>query len=208
MMYTTLPHVRKQKQTPDDVYYSPARPKAETVRSEDKEEKYTQEENNYAYNDDRYIRMKVRNRNRWSDLDDYYSDPYAYTYKGCYCSCNYNPRLYWSSNYTPYAPKVVYTSKSPIYSKPRTSNLRVFDGQGHVDTKKPAEHPKVYTTKPVNRTTPTDNAGNVLRSIFRGSDNSSSSNTNTKSTNSSTPSSSNSSGSSSTNNGNAPTRKF
>ncbi|WP_207496678.1 hypothetical protein [Aridibaculum aurantiacum] len=55
----------KAGQTPDDVYYSPAKDfvaKKETTR--DRYEDYTKQ-------DDQYLRMKVRNRTRWSTIDDY-----------------------------------------------------------------------------------------------------------------------------------------
>jgi hypothetical protein len=209
ILFTSCSTAYRSGQTPDDVYFSPARPQAEYVSTDDKEDKYTRQDQ-YSYNDDRYIRMKVHNRDRWSYFDDYYRDPLAYTYQGCYCSCNYNPRLYWDNYYSPYAPKIiVYNPKSPIYTRPRTYNLHVYDGPANNPTKVPAV--KTYNT-PVNRTNSSSETGNVLRSIFRGSDNSSSnsnSNTGTRSTNSSSSSSSSSSsGSSSTNNGNAPVRKF
>src|SRR5688500_14618714 len=73
----------KTGQTPDDVYYSPARAQDEYVRTENRQEQYNRQD---RYNqpdqseDDRYLRMKVRNRRAWSDLDYYYSDPFAYNY--------------------------------------------------------------------------------------------------------------------------------
>lgn len=55
-------------ETPDDVYYSygAARPAAE--------ERYTERSDDYVSywddSDDRYLRMKVRDRDRWSQIDD------------------------------------------------------------------------------------------------------------------------------------------
>src|SRR4030095_114400 len=77
----------KSGQTPDDVYYSPTRPQDEYVRVEEKEE--------YRYNDDyyddRYLRMKVHDRTRWTYLDDWYSyDRYGYRANYIYGSY-YNP---------------------------------------------------------------------------------------------------------------------
>ena len=49
----------KTGQTPDDVYYSPARPQDEYVRTEKQDDRrYLSDE--YYY--DRYLRMKVSNR--------------------------------------------------------------------------------------------------------------------------------------------------
>ena len=50
----------KTGQTPDDVYYSPVRPQDEYVRMEREDDRsYRYEEDFY---EDRYLRMKVRNR--------------------------------------------------------------------------------------------------------------------------------------------------
>lgn len=88
-------------QTPDDVYYSPQRPQAsqnEYVNVEQNNSnryQYNNDENNsdeYSY-DDEYLRMKVRNRARWSMLDNdfyfYNASPFAY-----YTPYSYNPYAY------------------------------------------------------------------------------------------------------------------
>src|SRR5690349_1268056 len=78
----------KTGQTPDDVYFSPARPQDEYVRTEKSEERKRYD--GEVYRDDRYLRMKIHNR-RYADLyDDYYSyNPYYYHY--------YNSSLYYNS---------------------------------------------------------------------------------------------------------------
>ncbi len=91
----------KTGQTPDDVYYSPVKPQEEYVESEKKEE-----DRQYSYNedyyDDRYLRMKVRNRYRWSGLDSWYAyDRYSIGYNYSYGSFN-NPFNTWSYYYNPY----------------------------------------------------------------------------------------------------------
>src|SRR5688500_9487460 len=84
----------KTGQTPDDVYYSPAKPQDEYVqvdKEEDRDYRY-----NDQYYDDRYLRMKVRNRSRWDDLNDwYFYDRYSYTYNYHYGSW-YNPYKSWN----------------------------------------------------------------------------------------------------------------
>src|SRR4051812_1458590 len=89
----------KSGQTPDDVYFSPARPTAEYVSNE------TKDENQYlnnGYSDDEYLRMKVHNR-RWSSLDDgYYSynpNYYSYIYSSFYYNSPWNPYTYWNYCY-------------------------------------------------------------------------------------------------------------
>ena len=58
-------------QTPDDVYYSPGRPMEERVNTRVEEEKKQQYDEYVSNMDDRFLRMKVSNYNRWFMLDDY-----------------------------------------------------------------------------------------------------------------------------------------
>ena len=77
--------VYKSSQTPDDVYFSPAREIKETDNVEDR----------YVDNsaDDRYLRMKVQNHNRWSTIDDYnYWNSPSYTFSNSYF--NYGSPFY------------------------------------------------------------------------------------------------------------------
>lgn len=75
----------KSGQTPDDVYYSPGR----EVASAKEEEISRQQQDEYreyiSSQDDRYLRMKVANRSRWSSIDDY-----DYWYDSRYDFGNYN----------------------------------------------------------------------------------------------------------------------
>jgi len=224
-------------QTPDDVYFSPARSQQDYVQVQDDEDRsyrrndeYNRvDDEYYNYNDDRYLRMKIRNRNQWAYLDDYYRDPYAYNYYNKYSNNYYyngygysNPRGYWNSYYNPYmnsyytphyAPYgghvYIVSPRTPIRSTPRTYNLHVFDSpQNNGNTNATSTRPRRYNTNSNrNYTTPSRNTGNELRNTYRGSENASRSNS-TISTqkSSSTPppaSSNNSSG-----NSNAPRRKF
>ncbi len=204
----------KSGQTPDDVYFSRSKPQEEYVRVEKEDDRqYRREEQQddyYSYNDDRYLRMKIRNRNQWTYLDEYYRDPYAYTYdskyyynSNCYCT----PRTYWNSYYNPYGSNVIIVNnRNPIKNAaPRKYNLHVFD-----DTKDNAYNPKMpgnnSTKYRTNRTdNPSRNTGNDLRDVFRSNNSSTNNNSSSKpaSTQSSSNNSSNSSGSST-----APRRKF
>ncbi len=96
----------KAGQTPDDVYFSKGKPHDEYVQ-QNKQDSYRYDEQS---DDDRYLRMKVHNRRTWSDLDYYYSDPYAYNYYNRFN--NYNTFSYntpwnyyasWNYFYNPYA---------------------------------------------------------------------------------------------------------
>jgi hypothetical protein len=65
----------KNGQTPDDVYYSPViGVAAEKIQNNTTARN---EYENYVSSDDRYLRMRVANRDRWSAMDDFYywNDP-------------------------------------------------------------------------------------------------------------------------------------
>ena len=221
-------------QTPDDVYYSPARPQDEYVRVENKEEKQYRGNDNrrndddyYTYDDDRYLRYKVRNRDRWSYLDDYYRDPYAYNYynKVYYNTYSYS-RSYWNTYFNPYSftycyspystystQVIVVNPKSPVYNRPRNYNLHVFDDpkNNSYTPKAPNANARDYKT-PSNNRSDTRNTGNVLRDVFGSLNNNSSNNTNTSPSNSSNNNSTNRTSSDNNSNkssgGSAPVRKF
>ena len=108
----------KSGQTPDDVYYSPARPEVVTQRTE------VRNDDDYAYMDYEYrnIHMGVRDY-RWRYLDDMYDynyqyNPYAYGYNYGYY---YNPYYY---NYPVYIGG--YNVVNPKYYPPRNYNLSSY----------------------------------------------------------------------------------
>ena len=85
-------------QTPDDVYFSPARDKDEYVVIDKEDDRtYRGEE----YYEDRYLRNRIRDRYRYSALDDYYNNPYAYNSFG-YTYGGYGMGLGLSSIYSPW----------------------------------------------------------------------------------------------------------
>lgn len=139
----------KASQTPDDVYYSPAK----KIEAQDRYQTYNDRQDTYvsADDDDYYLRMKARNYTRWSGLDDYsywydsryfynnWYSPYTsymslslgyglgwggygyYPYYGY--SSWYNP---WNSWYSPYY-TVVYYKNPDVYYKPLRNNAN-FSG--------------------------------------------------------------------------------
>ena len=120
----------KTGQTPDDVYYSPARPEDEYVVSEKKERRY---QNVDEYYDDRYLRMKVRNRYRWSDLDEWYyhGNRYSNVYYHNYWN-PWTPYTYWNYAYNPYYSHcgnvgVINPVKTQTYNRPRYFNLNTYN---------------------------------------------------------------------------------
>ena len=124
----------KLGQTPDDVYYSPAKP-VEEAMAQKQDDRY-QENMNYV--DDRYLRMKVHNYSYWSPLDDYayWNDirydfsPYTY---------NYSPYKYalgfgstWGFNYGFYNPYFYcgggYNYSNPVYYVGNYKNIAYNPG--------------------------------------------------------------------------------
>ena len=225
----------KSGQTPDDVYFSPERKAAggnEYVQTNREDEYRPSQErrssrvdnDDYAYDDERYLRMKVRNRNRWSDLDYYYNDPYAagyysraglYNGLGLYGSSFWSPYSYWNaySNwnyyYNPYyAPHgnvvIVNPNTSPVYNKPRTFNLNTFTrgGSNNTGNKRSGSSYQTFDNRPTRRV----NASSLGNDVRRSFDNNSSTNSTPAPSRSSSSSSSSSSGSSRSSS--APVRKF
>ena len=200
----------KTGQTPDDVYFSPTKPQDEYVRVEDRKDEYRYDDNYY---DDRYLRMKVQNRTRWNDLDDWYSyDRYGYRYN-YYYGTYYNPYTSWNYYNNPYCRNnvIIYNPKQTHVvanvPRPRNFNLASYTNSNYnnansnvrMNSYKPGT-----TSRPVyNNSNSGRGLSNTVKQIFTGSNsnnnrsdnNSSSSPTRTYSP--STPSSSGSSGSSS-----------
>ncbi|RYY40504.1 MAG: hypothetical protein EOO08_05070 [Chitinophagaceae bacterium] len=187
----------KSGQTPDDVYYSPGKPEREYVRVDEQRQERPRAETR----EDRYLRMRVRNRDRWAQFDDYYSDPYAYRYN---CWCESNPRLAWGYYYSPYSP--YYHGYAYIPLRPATPNR---PRNYHFESFKPVPQAPVYSSgKPEGGyengsnseggSTRGNTRGGGLRTIFNGS----------SQNGSSSSSSSGSSSSGSTAPRNAPVRRF
>lgn len=191
----------KAGQTPDDVYYS--EPKPVVARGSNSGDDYVQMDrqnsrqyrNNrqqseqyndaYGYYDDRYLRMKVRNRRMWSGLDYYYSDPLAYRYydpfwagAGLWGANSYwNPYMAWGYHYNPYyygnSHVIIVNPQSPVYSRPRTTNLNMFN----------TTNTPVYTSPKTNNNYRSNNRtysqpsnfGNDIRRTFSNNNNNSTS---------------------------------
>ena len=212
----------KTGQTPDDVYYSPAPPQDEYVRVDN------DEENEYRYNDeyydDRYLRMKVRNRNRWNELDEwyYYGKNYSYSYyNSYYWNDPWTPYASWNNYYNPYCHGYVIVNPGTkiTYNKPRTFNLNTYTnnqtsknsnskfntGRYSGSTNNTYTAPRTSNTNSSSRNG--SNSGNILRDIFGGNNSGSSKSSNNNSSSSSSSSSGGKSSSSSSGSS-APVRRF
>lgn len=209
----------KTGQTPDDVYYSAAKPQNETDKT-DKEDnrRYSYDDDYY---DDRYLRMKVQNRYRWTGLEEWYGyDRYSIGYNYYYGSFN-NPYNRWNYYYNPYCcctHNYVYVNPKLPSAPPvvkRQFNLSGYNNTSYNNSNNNAGVIKqtVKTTRPVyNNTNSNNNANsnnglsNKLKTIFSNDNsgsgssrtyNPSSSSGSARTNNNSSSSSSSSSGSSS-----------
>ncbi|MCE3282767.1 MAG: hypothetical protein K0Q66_1504 [Chitinophagaceae bacterium] len=160
--------VYRSGQTPDDVYYSPAR---EVVKTEEKEEEKEKVEEPTARADDQYLKIKVRNRYRWEGIDDYsyWNDT---RYNHCHCQCNpgsygygygynsnyyYNPIRYnnWNS---PYYPIVRYTNPKLINGSTTATNIKAYGNNSYNNNNS--------STKPKNTST---SAGSFIKRVLTSS---------------------------------------
>ena len=209
-VFTSCTTAYKTGQTPDDVYYSPVHPQDEYVRVE------KQEDNSYRgsddYYEDRFLRMRLQDRYRWSALDDYYFyNTYAYNAYGNYHSWNSPWNSYWAWNnyYNPYCggipyyyPGTIIIKNPKIYTPP--SKALVFNptsyNTGNVKTSAKSLS-NSYNGSPYNNRNRSSNTtlGSSLKKVFSGSNSESyspSSNSSSTPSRSYTPSSSSSSSSS------------
>ncbi|MEP6617225.1 MAG: hypothetical protein ABJA57_11625 [Ginsengibacter sp.] len=203
----------KTAQTPDDVYFSPAPPRAEYVNTENKENKKVNEGGNvYQNTDDIVIGRNIHNR-RWRRYHSYdygYGSPYGYYPYG-------NAPVYVD-------PK---TGKTVKYSGPRKVNLGTYTAPasttpssviGSKTGTQPTAAPIRTFSSPVNNGS---GVGNLIRKMFSGSGNhydsqtssrtfesKNSSSSNSHSSGGSKSSSSNSSGGSRNSSSSAPVRTF
>ena len=226
----------KTGQTPDDVYFSPQRPQSEYVAAKDKDDdRYYDGDDYYS---DRQLRMKVQNRNRWADLDEWYynSDRYGYSYYDGFYGSPWTANMYWNYNYNPYysgffnpyyssygyfnpyySPVIFVNSKNPnyaYYNRPRMYNLNTYNRQlsnnNYINRRIDLNNaPATRNTYRYNNNY--NNSRTNAGDYLRNSYNNNNSSNNSRSSgNVSTPSSSgrSSGSSSSSSGGSAPVRKF
>lgn len=170
----------KSGQTPDDVYYSPARVVDENVEHRQDVSKKTVDF------EERQIRMAVYDR-RWRDFNDDYNyryDPYTYGYGYGYY---YNPYYCY---YPVYITNV--TISNPKNSVPRMTSLGSYNNTTYaISNTKYGSNSLKNPVRPYNNN---NNNNNFIRKILTTAENINSSNNNTRGY---SPSSGGSSGSSS-----------
>lgn len=142
-------------QTPDDVYYSPAR---ETGYDRNDDRNDSRDQVRYQRANDYEISMAIRDR-RWRDFrDDYnfYNSPYNYA------TCRtVNYGYYYNPYYYPWA---IYTGKltysAPVNTTPRMVNLNAYNGYN-------SKVASGKTTGTINWTNPSTQYNNSNRSSSR-----------------------------------------
>jgi len=144
-----------EAQTPDDVYYSPEGMRYEEERTQTDE--------------DRYLRMKVRNRRDWSDLNEWYTyERWSYGLNYAY-GTPYHPYFYWNVSHNPYWQ---ITTVPRTENRPRISNLNSYQPSGTVSNPRTNPvNPKLtgYGTNPPRNNTynpKEQTVGSGLRDLF------------------------------------------
>jgi hypothetical protein len=188
--FSSCSTIYKSGQTPDDVYYSPARTYNE-VQKVDKDEVSNDQVNNYN-NEDRLIRMGITD-SRWRNLDyDYSYTPYNYSfynnpaYYGNYYRSNYyNPYYshfyyndyYYNPYYNPYP--VYVTPVSLIKNTtPRITNLNGY-GRNYNNVNAPLRSiPATKPSRDYNNSNRQSGLGNILNKVFSPSNNNNNNNNN------------------------------
>ncbi|MBI2272901.1 MAG: hypothetical protein EPO58_07765 [Chitinophagaceae bacterium] len=181
-LFTGCSTAFKAGQTPDDVYFSPGR---EVVQDEKVQQKQKAEYQEYVSSmDDRYLRMKIAKRYRWSSIDnfDYWYDSrydfgnYNYQY---YSGLNpyWNPRLgyggaYYPGNYGWGWSSPVYTVVH-YYTIPTTpggytsgSNILAYRNKSYNNDNYGYRDPKTGGFVP---SSGSSNFGSLLKRVFSGS---------------------------------------
>ena len=179
-------------QTPDDVYYSPTPEQNVYVSTNNDENKYYGDRNNYdnrnSYDsyDDREIRRRINNRRlRRYDIDYGYNYPYGYGINYPYSHYPYSygnnyPYAYYPYIYNyPWVYVDLKTGKSPsTYNKPRRFNLGAYRNSPAINntnnTYNPkSDYPRIRTDNnaPVRtfekpRATTGTKVGNTIRRAF------------------------------------------
>ncbi len=158
----------KTTQTPDDVYYSPARFYDEEKRDEKKDD-YADTRKNYS--EDRQIRLGI-NDPRWRYFDnDINYNPYQYGYNYGYY---YNPYYYNLPVYNP----VVVTPVNPKTATPRTTNLAAYTPNYNNSNASSGTTKMSYINNPVRAYNNSNNTGSRVGNTFNKIFNSSNSNNN------------------------------
>jgi uncharacterized membrane protein YgcG len=173
-------------QTPDDVYYSPAKGSPASMTTLKQQDEY---ENYMSSNDDQYLAMKVHNYNLWSPLDDYsywydsrynyygynnyannwYSNPYSYSafnpYYDNYYYGGYDRWAEWNNpGYIVACYKNTQVSKAVTNTYTSGSNITAYKNRSY----NTANYPNIVSksSQSLGNRSNTNSFGNIIRRAF------------------------------------------
>lgn len=231
--------VYKSGQTPDDVYFSPARPdrpQDEYARVENRDRRMYGDDD--VTLEDRYLRMKTRNRryaflendydclcygSNYNSYDNYYrlNNYYGYNnnswmwnggygkyYNPYYANVYYSPYYYNPYYGNPYYSGVVYGNVSPVYNKPRRGNLQTYSSGNTYGGSTQRNNRKIGFDTYQSNDNNYRGSNKNAGSFLRNVFGSGNNSNSSTTTTSPQPSSNNSSSSSSSSSSHAPVRKF
>ena len=149
-------------QTPDDVYYSPARLQTDEVRR-DREENNTVDNTVYTSSEDREIRRRVYNRrnrrhNRYDRYDDRYDYPYGYGYPA------YGKPTYGLPQNTQQPRKTNLGAYTPNSTTPDSSSFNPKTGK--INTGTSTAPVRTFGTPSNSSSNSGTGVGNLIRKVF------------------------------------------
>lgn len=175
----------KSGQTPDDVYYSPAKDTEEylEVRQSNSNRARSYEYDNF---DDRWLRMRVRNPYRWNAFDDYDWNTYGGWSNNWYSPFANNWNSYWNGYYTwnswynPYCRNVIILNPKTnptAFNKVRNFSLNSYTNTNYNTNNALVRSPKNAPMRLSSNSGSYNNSnsntlGSSLRKVFSGSNNS------------------------------------
>ncbi|MFL9484512.1 hypothetical protein ACI6Q2_17150 [Chitinophagaceae bacterium LWZ2-11] len=111
LLLASCSSTNKASKTPDDVYYSPGGQGVQKNTTKNYRDEYDEY---ISSTDDRYLQMKVQNRDLWSSLDDYsYWNAPTYAYNSYYGMPYYNNYFSAGYGYNPFVS--FYNPFNPFY---------------------------------------------------------------------------------------------
>ena len=179
-VFSSCASVYRSGQTPDDVYYSPARETDAYVRVDSRENNRYYRNNSYNSYDDRWLRMRVHNRLRWSAFDDYNWNDYRYNtwsynyYSPYYWNTYWNSYYSWNSYYNPYCSRIIVVNPKvnpQVYTKVRNFSLSSYtNNQYSIANNRSAK--SGFRLTPNRNYNNSNSFGNTIRKVFSGNSNS------------------------------------
>jgi hypothetical protein len=177
--------VYKSGQTPDDVYFSPAKEKDSYVAANMRSDRYSGYE--YDNPDDRWLRMRVRDPYRWSTFDDYgygYANygynswaynPYSLSYS-YFSPFGWNSYWMWNNYYNPYYSQIVVLNpktQPAVYNRVRNLSLSSYTNRNYNNRNNPNVRPRMRLgSSNAGYNNSNSGLGSSIRKVFSGANNS------------------------------------